>query len=215
MRKRAIGVLCVAASGALLSMIAPAPIEAATERVQDVFVRNTAQDPVVTRAVGATEVNGTVSVGNLPATQAVSGTVQVGNLPQVQGITGTVGIDPARNMVTTARGIRVVADTTMACKEDGNLGGWCASDILRMDTASLTHVTIMAKNDGSAVEGDVEVYTATPGGEFLRTQAQHVDGDGIVLTIDDPGPALWVRLSNSETLVGTGYPTFYLYAFGY
>jgi len=46
-----------------------------------VSISNTAANPV--------PISGTVSVGNLPATQSVSGTVNVGNLPAVQQVTVT------------------------------------------------------------------------------------------------------------------------------
>ncbi len=59
-------------------------IATAASKVSDVFVTNTATDPV--------PVAGTVNVGNLPATQPVSGTVNVGNLPATQPVSGTVNV---------------------------------------------------------------------------------------------------------------------------
>jgi hypothetical protein len=58
--------------------------DAAQTRSQPVTVTNTSASPV--------PVNGTVDVGNLPATQAVTGTVNVGNLPATQAVTGSVTI---------------------------------------------------------------------------------------------------------------------------
>ncbi len=50
---------------------------ATTEAIQEVFVTNGDDNPVPTKAVGSTQVDGTVDVGNFPETQEVSGSVYV------------------------------------------------------------------------------------------------------------------------------------------
>jgi hypothetical protein len=56
-------------------------------QVNQVLVTNPASNPV--------RVAGTVTVGNLPATQAVTGTVSVSNLPATQAVSGTVNVGSA------------------------------------------------------------------------------------------------------------------------
>lgn len=68
----------------------------AADNLKDVFVANTAADPVPTAAVGTTNVAGSVAVSNLPAVQAVSGTVNVGNLPTAATLrrgTGSISLE--------------------------------------------------------------------------------------------------------------------------
>lgn len=68
----------------------------AAENLKDVFVANTAANPIPTSAVGTTEVAGSVEVSNLPAVQAVSGSVNVGNLPAAPTLrrgTGSISLE--------------------------------------------------------------------------------------------------------------------------
>jgi len=73
-----VAILAVAIAGAMLTPVAPA----IAKGLQDVFVTNTAADPI--------PVSGTVNVGNLPTTQAVSGTVNVGSMPMPATVNGGV-----------------------------------------------------------------------------------------------------------------------------
>jgi len=62
-------------------------------QITNVLVMNTSSNPV--------PVAGTVSVGNLPATQPVSGTVSVGNFPATQSVNVTGGTITAAQQVST------------------------------------------------------------------------------------------------------------------
>jgi hypothetical protein len=87
---------CLAA-GALV-----APGSALTAQIADVFVTNNDASSVPVHSVGTTQVTGTVSVGNLPATQPVSGTVNVGNFPDAAAVTTAKLVDTTLEALTTS-----------------------------------------------------------------------------------------------------------------
>ncbi len=69
-------------------------------------------------------VQGTVNVGNLPATQSVSGNISVSNFPTTQAVTGTVNIGnfPASSTVTGSVGITGTPNVNVANTPTVNVG---------------------------------------------------------------------------------------------
>jgi hypothetical protein len=80
-RLRVLTGLVLALAFALGVAVGPSSVGAAQEVLA--FITNDAQHPV--------PVTGTVSVGNLPATQQVSGSVSISNLPSTQNVAVTGG----------------------------------------------------------------------------------------------------------------------------
>ncbi len=68
----------------LFAIPAAGIVVGATTPFQQVIVTNPEESPIPVSLTGSNAISGTVTVGNLPATQPVSGTVNVGNSPTVQ-----------------------------------------------------------------------------------------------------------------------------------
>lgn len=94
-------------------------IATAASKASDVFVINTAADPV--------PVTGTVTVGNLPATQPVSGTVNVGSVPAVppisEGVTQSSTTQPGQTDTVQVFGNITAANFTSSGLASMILGG--------------------------------------------------------------------------------------------
>jgi hypothetical protein len=81
-RIRLVALASVIATLVVFALGAGNIVHAVNNAIQNVFVTNTAANPVpVTGVVTVSNSVGTVSVNNLPAIQPVSGTVNVGNFP--------------------------------------------------------------------------------------------------------------------------------------
>jgi hypothetical protein len=146
----------------------------AGQMISSVLVANTASNPV--------PVAGSVSVGNLPATQTVAGTVSVGNFPATQTVTGSV---------------RSSDQTTL-------LG----SNVAQGDPSS--DVILLPQTDVSSartVRLDIECF----GSSACSTAHVTVEADGFVIdqfdipgstyasrTYDVPGTQLRVVASNTD-----------------
>lgn len=128
-------------------------------------------------ATSTVPINGSVSVSNLPVTQAVSGTVSIGNFPTTQTVTGSVSVSnlPATQPVSiaTTLPVSVAATVNVACVSGcGGSSGATAQYSSPLPVYTPGTVTPQYDQNGRALFNGT-IYAASPlpvmGSQFART----------------------------------------------